>query len=478
MLAAADVHVALRLARLADGRRRAGRCSRPRSPCAHPGSAPSASTSPRSATTATVDADEPVDLSALPWPARGDGSNGSRRARSSPSARTAARADRSGSSAPRSTSTATGATSATSPPTSSPSAPRPPTTSTTAVLADGLARLFPDGDDRPPAPRRRDRACCAASPSSPAAPAPARRPPSRASSCCSTSRPRRPAAPTPLVALAAPTGKAAARLEEAVHEEAAGLDVERRRPRATARRRGVDPPPAARLAPGQRQPLPARPPQPTAARRRHRRRDLDGVALADGAPARGGAAGRAADPRRRPRAARLGRGRRRARRPRRPRRRRADARRRARSPGRRQTVPRRAAGGVAIGDGSSSSPRPPLRGAIADWPRRPRGDADARSPSCGRTTTCRGSTSTSPTPSASARPVREAAVAAGRTVIDAARAGDAPRRSPRSAGFRLLCAHRRGPYGVATWNAGSRAGSRTSSTASPRTPGTSAGRCS
>src|SRR5207253_5800537 len=32
-------------------------------------------------------------------------------------------------------------------------------------------------------------------------------------------------APPPLVALTAPTGKAAARLEEAVHEEAAGLDV-------------------------------------------------------------------------------------------------------------------------------------------------------------------------------------------------------------------------------------------------------------
>src|SRR5207253_2512798 len=34
--------------------------------------------------------------------------------------------------------------------------------------------------------------------------------------------------PPPLVALTAPTGKAAARLEEAVHEEAAGLDVDDR----------------------------------------------------------------------------------------------------------------------------------------------------------------------------------------------------------------------------------------------------------
>ena len=44
-------------------------------------------------------------------------------------------------------------------------------------------------------------------------------------------------APPPLVALAAPTGKAAARLEEAVHEEAATLDVDDADPRAAARAR-------------------------------------------------------------------------------------------------------------------------------------------------------------------------------------------------------------------------------------------------
>ena len=76
------------------------------------------------------------------------------------------------------------------------------------------------------------------------------------------------------------------------------------------------------------------------------------------------------------------------------------------------------------------------------------------------------------------RPVREAAVAAGRAVIEAARAGDAAAAIAALGAFRVLCAHRRGPYGVATWNAASRAGSRTNSTASPRTPGTSAGRCS
>ena len=55
-------------------------------------------------------------------------------------------------------------------------------------------------------------------------------------------------APTPLVALAAPTGKAAARLEEAVHEEASSARAERAGAGATARDEGVDPPPAARPA--------------------------------------------------------------------------------------------------------------------------------------------------------------------------------------------------------------------------------------
>ena len=71
-------------------------------------------------------------------------------------------------------------------------------------------------------------------------------------------------APTPLVALAAPTGKAAARLEEAVHEEASALELsEQERARLLETKR-VDAPPAARLARRQRQPLPARSPQPTA----------------------------------------------------------------------------------------------------------------------------------------------------------------------------------------------------------------------
>ena len=47
--------------------------------------------------------------------------------------------------------------------------------------------------------------------------------------------------------------------------------------------------------------------------------------------------------------------------------------------------------------------------------------------------------------------VRDGAVAAGRAVIEAARAGDAAARDRALGAFRVLCAHRRGPYGVATW---------------------------
>jgi exodeoxyribonuclease V alpha subunit len=50
-------------------------------------------------------------------------------------------------------------------------------------------------------------------------------------------------------------------------------------------------------------------------------------------------------------------------------------------------------------------------------------------------------------------PVRTTAVAAGRQMLEAARAGDALAAMAALGSFRLLCAHRRGPYGVATWNA-------------------------
>ncbi|HWH92411.1 MAG TPA: exodeoxyribonuclease V subunit alpha [Baekduia sp.] len=48
-------------------------------------------------------------------------------------------------------------------------------------------------------------------------------------------------------------------------------------------------------------------------------------------------------------------------------------------------------------------------------------------------------------------PVREVAVAAGRAVIAAARDGQADQALAALGAFRLLCAHRRGPYGVSTW---------------------------
>ncbi len=58
------------------------------------------------------------------------------------------------------------------------------------------------------------------------------------------------------------------------------------------------------------------------------------------------------------------------------------------------------------------------------------------------------------TPTAAAlRPVRDAAVDAGRRVTEAARAGEARAAIEALAGFRLLCAHRRGPHGVSTWMA-------------------------
>ncbi|HEX6381358.1 MAG TPA: exodeoxyribonuclease V subunit alpha, partial [Acidimicrobiia bacterium] len=49
--------------------------------------------------------------------------------------------------------------------------------------------------------------------------------------------------------------------------------------------------------------------------------------------------------------------------------------------------------------------------------------------------------------------VRKAAVDAGVAIADSARAGDGRAALNALAGFRMLCAHRRGPYGVATWSA-------------------------
>ncbi len=50
-------------------------------------------------------------------------------------------------------------------------------------------------------------------------------------------------------------------------------------------------------------------------------------------------------------------------------------------------------------------------------------------------------------------PVRRLAVDAGSEVVRAARAGDGTAALAALAGWRILCAHRRGPRGIATWNA-------------------------
>ena len=50
------------------------------------------------------------------------------------------------------------------------------------------------------------------------------------------------------------------------------------------------------------------------------------------------------------------------------------------------------------------------------------------------------------------KPVRETAVAAGQAIVEAARKGDGAAALAALGSFRLLCAHRRGPYGVASWN--------------------------
>ena len=54
---------------------------------------------------------------------------------------------------------------------------------------------------------------------------------------------------------------------------------------------------------------------------------------------------------------------------------------------------------------------------------------------------------------AALQPVRDAVVDAGRRITDAARAGDARGALDALRAMRVLCAHRRGPYGVAEWTA-------------------------
>jgi exodeoxyribonuclease V alpha subunit len=62
-----------------------------------------------------------------------------------------------------------------------------------------------------------------------------------------------------------------------------------------------------------------------------------------------------------------------------------------------------------------------------------------------------GADAADPQAAAALAPVRDAATAAGRVVIAAARAGRAQDALDALGSFRLLCAHRRGPHGVSTW---------------------------
>ena len=170
--------------------------------------------------TATVDVDDPIDLTTLPWPDRHRrGSPPSRRAASpAPTARSSSKA------AP-STSTATGERSSRSPPTSRHS-PVPTPSVDLDLLADGLTRLFtgeaPDVRQKQAAAAAvlRRLAVVAGGPGTGKTTTVARIVALLEEQALAAG-----AAP-PLVALAAPTGKAAARLAEAVHGEAARLDVD------------------------------------------------------------------------------------------------------------------------------------------------------------------------------------------------------------------------------------------------------------
>ena len=252
----------------------------------------------------------------------------------------------------------------------------------------------------------------------------------------------------PLVALAAPTGKAAARLAEAVHDEAAALDVADavraqllaagastvhrllgRAPRRSALPHDVvivDEASMVSLSlmvrlvdairPGARLVLVGDPGQLASVEA--------GAVLADVAgPA-------AAAPRMRPpAAAQLGR---------------VSGMAVAADPA-----------GTAIGDGIVTLSR--VRrfgaaiGAVADAIRRGDPDATLAALEAGGDTVRW--LPADPAAGAAPEAVRAGAVGAARGVIAAARGGDATAALRALGGFRLLCAHRRGPYGVAAWSA-------------------------
>ena len=293
VLAAADVHVAVAAGRARGRDRRGGRARRPRSPSARPRLGHVYVDLATIRETAAVDSDEPVDLTALPWPEL-DGleSRAWPRARSSRWGRTAAES-------------------------------RPLRLVGSGALPRPLLARGTPGRRRPArAAAARSRSTSRASPT--ASTACSRR--AEATARAAAARPRQAAVRRRFAVVAGGpgTGKTTtvARIVALLAEQAAAAGDPRRwsrsprrpaRPRRGCRRRctrrrarspcadirdellaleRVDAAPAARLAARQPQPLPAQPRQPAAARRRDRRRDVDGVAVADGAAGRGGAAAR------------------------------------------------------------------------------------------------------------------------------------------------------------------------------------------
>ena len=203
-------------------RRTRTRCSRPRWPSAHPDSDRSASTSPRS-----LPPQLPTSTRRRPAGAAVAGTEawvgGLPRARWSPPARRAGRTGRSASSARRSTSTATGGTNAPSPPTSSPATSPRAASTRPCSPTDWHGCSTETSPTSSASPRRR----CVLRRLAVVGGGPGTGKTTTVTRILVLLDEQAEAAgePTPLVALAAPTGKAAARLEEAVHEEASTLEL-------------------------------------------------------------------------------------------------------------------------------------------------------------------------------------------------------------------------------------------------------------
>jgi exodeoxyribonuclease V alpha subunit len=458
VLAAADVHVALRLARLADEHDEptllaaalAVRAPRLGSVCVDLATI---------GATAATDLDQPVDLQALPWP---EPETWIERLASSP---LVAAGEDSGDDRPLRLVGATiyldrywrdeRAVAA-----DLLARNQPVDDVDEAVLADGLARLF-DGEE--PDLQRLAGATCVLRRLAVVGGGPGTGKTTTVTRILALLDDQAAAAgaPLPLVALAAPTGKAAARLEEAVHEEAARLRLsEQERARLLELRAstvhrllGWRPGNSNRFRHDHRNQLPhdvvvsdetsmvslSITARLLEALRRDARLILVGdprqLASVEAGAVLGDLVGPAADTLLMREAARA---------------------RLARVAG--QSVPAtEPPAGVEIGDGIVVLRRVHrFAGAIADLAEAVRGgdagatlavlsaghddvrwlDVDIASPDARETL----------------RPVRDTAVAAGRRIVEAARAGDAAAAIAALGTFRILCAHRRGPYGVATWN--------------------------